>query len=236
MVAGWAVELTKQVLLQKQLLKQQNKNKRAIIRSIISTQEKERRQFSVELHDNVNQIISSCKLMLEVALENDAKRMELIQKSYVSLKEVIAEIRTISHNLNPSALDDIGLVEAVSELVDRMNAAGKLSVEFDHLRFRLQNISSEKRITIYRILQESLNNTLKYANATNVWITLYSNEAHVLLSIRDNGVGFDVQKTKKGLGLRNILHRVEYNRGRIKLDSAPGKGCTLKVLLPILQN
>jgi PAS domain S-box-containing protein len=236
MVAGWAVELTKQVFLQKQLLNQQNKNKRAIIRSIIATQEKERRQFSVELHDNVNQIISSCKLMLEVALENESKRLELIQKSYVSLKEVIEEIRTISHNLNPSALDDIGLVEAVAELVDRMNAAGKLSVEFDHLRFRLQHLSSEKRITIYRILQESLNNTLKHANATNVWITLYSNEAHVLLTIRDNGVGFNVQKTKKGLGLRNILHRVEYNRGKIKLDSAPGKGCTIKVLLPIPQN
>jgi len=236
MVAGWAIELTKQVLLQKQLLKQENKNKRAIIRSIINTQEKERRQFSVELHDNVNQIISSCKLMLEVALENESKRMELIQKSYVSLKEAIAEIRTISHNLNPSALDDIGLVEAIAEMVDRINSSGKLSVEFDHFRYRLKHLSSEKRITVYRILQESLNNTLKYANASHVWITLYSNEAHLLLTVRDNGVGFDLAKTKKGLGLRNILHRVEYNRGKIKLESAPGRGCTIKVLLPVPQN
>jgi signal transduction histidine kinase len=223
------------VSLQKQLLKQQNKNKRAIIRSIISTQEKERRQFSVELHDNVNQIISSCKLMLEVALENEPKRVELIRKSYESLKEVIAEIRTISHNLNPSALDDIGLVEAISEMVDRINAAGKLSVEFDHLRFRLEHLTSDQRITIYRILQESLNNTLKHAGATHVWITLYSNEAHLLLTVRDNGCGFDLAKTKKGLGLRNILHRVEYNHGKIKIDSTPAKGCIIKVLLPVPQ-
>lgn len=233
MVAGWAIELTKQVLLKKQLLQQENKNKRAIIRSIITTQEKERRQFSVELHDNVNQIISSCKLMLEVAIENEAKRMELIKKSSVSLKEAIAEIRKISHNLNPSALEDIGLVEAISEIVERMNAAGKLSVEFDHLRYRITELNSDRRITIYRILQEALNNVVKYANASQVWITLYSNDAHLLLTIRDNGVGFDVNITKKGLGLRNILYRVEYNHGKMKIEASPGKGCTLKVLLPI---
>lgn len=234
MIAGWAIELTKQVVLQKRLMLQQNRIKKTIIRSIISTQEKERRQFSVELHDNVNQIISSCKLMLEVALENEAKRVELVQKSYVSLKEVISEIRKICHNLNPSALEDIGLVEAITEMVDRMNAAGKLNVEFNHLRFRISDVDSERRITLYRILQEALNNVVKYANASQVWITLYSNDAHLLLTVRDNGCGFDINKTKKGLGLRNILHRVTYQNGKMKMDTAPGKGCTLKVLLPVL--
>ena len=77
---------------------------------------------------------------------------------------------------------------------------------------------------------------IKNANARNVWITLYANEGYLLLTIRDNGVGFDVHKTKKGLGLRNILYRVEYNSGKIKVASAPGEGCTIKVLLPVSPN
>jgi PAS domain S-box-containing protein len=231
MIAGWAIEVTRIVQLQKKLLTSERRNRRAMIRSIIETQEKERRMLSVELHDNVNQIISSCKLMLEVARESESHRPDLIDKSYQSLKEVIVEIRKISHNLNPSALEDIGLVEAVNELVERINAAGKTKIEFDHLRYKVTQQNTEGRITIYRIIQEGLNNIVKHAKASKVWITLYSNEAHILITIRDNGIGFNLDQVKKGLGLRNILHRVEYHRGKVKLQTSPGNGCTLKVLL-----
>jgi PAS domain S-box-containing protein len=233
MVAGWAIDLTKQAQLQKRLLKQERLNKRAIIRSIIETQEKERRQLSVELHDNVNQILSSCKLMLDVAREARANAPEMIEKSFQSLTEVIVEIRKISHDLNPSSIEDFGLVEAITEMIERINSSGKLLIEFNHLHYRQQDLSSESRITIYRIIQEGLNNILKYAAAPNVWITLYSNCTQILITIRDNGIGFNLQETKKGLGLRNILHRAEYHQGKVKIQTSPGKGCTLKVLLPI---
>ena len=111
-------------------MSQEKSKKRQIVRSIIETQEKERRQISVELHDNVNQILSSCKLMLEVAKDNIDKAPLLTEKSYQSIKLAIEEIKKISHNLNPSAVEDFGLKEAITEMVGKLNASGKLSIAF----------------------------------------------------------------------------------------------------------
>ncbi|HEU4470054.1 MAG TPA: PAS domain-containing protein [Flavisolibacter sp.] len=233
MVAGWAVEITEQVALQKKLIAEEKNKKRQIIRSIIETQEKERRELSVELHDNVNQILSSCQLMMEVAKDDPDAAPQLTEKTYHSLKTAIAEIRKISHELNPSAIEDLGLAEAITELVEKINIAGRLTVGFKYKEFGNKPLGATDKIAVYRIVQEQLSNILKHAGASHVNIVLYFKPSRIYLHIEDNGVGFDLKKTKKGIGLKNIQHRVEYYQGKFAMETSPGNGCKLKVLLMI---
>ena len=213
-------DITAQKELQQKIINQETHNKQEIIRSIIEAQEKERRQLSVELHDNVNQMLASCKLMLEVAIENKANAEMLTQKSYQSIQTVINEIRRISHDLNPSAITDVGLVEAIEQLIDKINISGRIKIDFlaDQKRYN-HHLNEDDKITIFRIVQEQLNNILKHSRATKVVIRLEVLEDTVKLSIKDNGIGFDIAKCKKGLGLRNIYNRIEYYGGHIQLKN-----------------
>lgn len=232
-VIGALQDITENKALQEKLLLGEESKKRAIVRSIIETQEKERRQLSVELHDNVNQILSSCKLMLEVAKENKDKSQALTEKSYDSLKLAIAEIRKISHDLNPSSVMDFGLKEAIDEMIENINLSGRLSIRFQFEDHAKKSLKSEDKIAVYRIVQEQLNNVLKHAKAQHVLIDVRLHQSAVDLVIEDDGIGFNPKKTNKGLGLKNIYHRVEYYHGRMDVKTAKNKGCRMEISLNI---
>jgi len=236
-VIGAIQDITEYNQLQEKLVLQEESKKRAIVRSIIETQEKERRQLSVELHDNVNQILSSCKLMLEVAKENKEKAPLLTEKSYQSIQLAIAEIRKISHNLNPSSVEDFGLKEAIIEMIDKINLSGKLKINF---RFSISGkraqLKSEDKIAVYRIIQEQLNNIIRHSDAKKVLVHLSIKWNEIYLAIEDDGKGFDIQKTKKGIGLKNINHRVEYYNGKISIETAKNKGCKMNIFLDLAAN
>ena len=232
MAGGWCIEITEQMNLQEQLIFQEKTKKSEIIKSIIETQERERKELSIELHDNVNQILSSCKLMLEVAHENNEHAEALIARSSQSLQTAIMEIRKISHDLNPSTIDDIGIVEAINEMIEKMHLTGKIIIHFIHEGFHGSlSLIYEDKIALYRIVQEQLNNILKHADASNVSINLKLDFPLVHLKIEDDGRGFDATKAKRGLGLKNISHRVEYYRGKMELETEEGAGCRLNILL-----
>jgi len=233
MVAGWAIDITEHEELQKKLIDAEKNKKRSIIRSIIETQEKERRALSVELHDNVNQILSSCQLMLEAARENTEAATFLTEKCHHSLKTAISEIRKISHELNPSAIADIGLSDAITDMIEKINSSGKIRMHFILKDFDESILNMTDKVAIYRIIQEQLNNVLKHARAKQVFIDLHSRGDKLFLKIEDDGVGFHPEKIKKGIGLRNIQHRIEYYQGKFKIDTAPGKGCRLLIALAI---
>jgi len=233
-VIGAIQDITEYNQLQEKLVLQEESKKRAIVRSIIETQEKERRLLSVELHDNVNQILSSCKLMLEVAKENKEKAPLLTEKSYHSIQLAISEIRKISHDLNPSAVEDFGLKEAIAEMVDKINLSGKLKIVFRFMSAgKKAQLKSEDKIAIYRIVQEQLNNVIKHAHAKNVVVDLAIKSSKVYLLVEDDGNGFNSKKTNKGIGLKNIHHRVEYYHGTIAIESAKNKGCKTSIVLNI---
>ena len=235
MIGGWAVDITEQKELQRKLVQQEKENKKEMVRSIIETQEKERRKLSVELHDNINQILSSCKLMLEVARENGENAPVLTEKAYQSLQTVISEIRKLSHELNPSAIDDVGLLDAINEMIDKINASEKLTVRFDHDRTDYNdNINQQDKIAVYRIIQEQLSNIIKHAKATEVTIQLTQSGSQLFLEIMDNGIGFDPATVKKGLGLKNISNRVEYYHGKLEISQA--KGCHMRIVLNMVSD
>lgn len=234
-VIGAIQDITAQKELQQQLIRQEKESKQELIKSIIETQEKERRKLSVELHDNVNQMLASCKLMLEVAVEDASNAKMLTEKTYQSIQTVINEIRRISHELNPSAIVDMGLADAIEQLISKINLAGKINIQFlpNQLSYS-QYLGEEDKIAIFRIVQEQLNNILKHAKARNVMIRLDVVDGIIKLSIKDDGVGFDLARCRKGLGLRNISNRVEYYGGTINITTSEGKGCEMCIMLKAL--
>ena len=170
---GVALDITKKLELEKQLAEEEAQKKREVIQAIVNAQEKERKEISYELHDNVNQILSSSRLMLEVAAEKPELSKEFIHRCLAYLKQTIAEIRKISHNLVPVALTDISLEAAIEDVVQNINATGKLKIAFykklDSLK---KEMEPEKQLAILRIIQEQFNNILKHAQASEVTVSL----------------------------------------------------------------
>ncbi len=234
MLGGVALDITKKIQIEQRLAAEEEKKKREIIQAIIDAQEKERKELAYELHDNVNQILTSSKLMLEVAAEKPALSAEFVERSLNYLNDAIVEIRKISHSLTPGTLRDISLEAAIDEVVQTINTTGKLQVTYERDIDPAQpEISSEIQISALRIVQEQLNNTLKHAGATEALVLLRVSPGLLSITVSDNGVGFDPTTTRKGLGLNNIFNRVEYFYGSIKLDSSPQKGCSLEIEIPL---
>ncbi|MGZ8539077.1 MAG: PAS domain S-box protein [Chitinophagaceae bacterium] len=233
LLGGVALDITKKVQLEQQLAEDESRKKRQIIEAIINAQEKERIELAYELHDNVNQILSSSKLMLEVAAEKPGLSKDFTKRGLGHLQEAINEIRKISHNLTPASLRDISLEAAVEDVVQTINATGKLKIKYsDKTATIKKDLAPEKQLAILRIIQEQFNNILKHADASEATISIEADEHLLLLEIADNGRGFDPSTTKKGLGLNNMFNRVAHYNGLIELISSDGKGCTLQVKIP----
>jgi signal transduction histidine kinase len=234
LLGGVALDITKKVQMEQQLAEDQVRKKREIIQAIINAQEKERIELAYELHDNVNQILSSSKLMLEVAAEKPGLSIDFTKRGLGYLQEAINEIRKISHNLTPASLRDISLEAAVEDVVQSINATGKLKIRYYKNTAGLtKEIEPEKQLAILRIIQEQFNNILKHAHASEATISLFINDHNLSLEIQDNGKGFDPLTTKKGLGLNSMFNRVEYYYGTIQFISSVGKGCTLHIEIPV---
>lgn len=236
LLGGVALDITQKAFLEKQLTEEQEKKKLEIIQAIINAQENERKELAYELHDNVNQILSSSRLMLEVAAEKPEKSHEFVTRSLSYLHDAIAELRKISHSLIPATLRDISLDAAIEEVIENINSSKKINFKYDkEINIASQAILPEIQLSVLRIAQEQFNNIFKHSGATETWVYLYISEEMVSLTVRDNGVGFDPSITKKGLGLNNIYNRVEFYHGSVTIDSTPGTGCNLHVEFPITQ-
>lgn len=234
LLGGIALDITKKIQLEQQLAEDDARKKREIIQAIINAQEKERIELAYELHDNVNQILSSSKLMLEVAAEKPDLSKDFTKRGLDYLQDAINEIRKISHNLTPASLRDISLEAAIEDVIQNINVTGKLKIKYQKKTIPLKKeIEPEKQLAILRIIQEQFNNILKHANASEATISLSFKEHNISLEIQDNGQGFDPSTTKKGLGLNNMFNRVEYYLGNIQFISSVGKGCTLLIEIPV---
>lgn len=211
------------------LLEERVKSQKQIAEAIIRVQEDERKQLGQELHDNINQILATTKLYLDIAKDNPNMQQELLIKSGQNINEVISEIRKLSKSLSPPSLGDIGLVASLEDLLSGITHAGTVEVSFYHEDFYEEALAPEKQLIVYRIVQEQLNNVLRHAEAKNIVIDLENDKKFLRLSIQDDGVGFDPKIPSGGIGLKNIRNRAELYNGHITIDAAPGEGCVLHV-------
>jgi PAS domain S-box-containing protein len=205
-----------------------------INKAVIDAQEQERMQIGMELHDNVQQILAGSLLTLDFAknqFDDPASALEALQDVKVYVNEGIHELRRLSHQLAPAMRTPEGLAEKIRELISSMNAGGGLSIEVKVDGFGASG-DEELELAFYRIVQEQLNNILKHAEATRVSILLKQTEDGLLLSIRDDGKGFDQAARAPGIGLENIRRRAVALNGELRIVSAPGNGCELLLQVP----
>ncbi|CAH6859529.1 Sensor histidine kinase [Vibrio chagasii] len=211
-------------------------NLKELAHKTVMFQEDEKKHLARELHDGINQLLVSSRCHLEL-LGNKLQSEELkahLNKSQHSLMRAIEEVRHISHQLRPSSLDDIGLEAALSSLLLDFKAHSGIEVE---TLFATQpgKLKSEAATTLYRVVQESLTNIEKHAQATKVTVIAQQIGNVLQLLIQDNGVGFNTYKAmeKRGIGLRNMRERVEFIGGDFELMSEVGFGTEITVLLTL---
>lgn len=215
-----------------QIARERVDHQRKLVRASIEGQEKERAEIGRELHDNINQILAVTKAYVDAALHEEDKREELLQRSLKNLDAAIQEIRRISKSLVPPAIDKNGLVDSVNDLIDTIRVVNPFAINFRYEKEKLSNLSEQQQLALYRIVQEQFNNIIKHAEATRVLVELTGNNDLVNLSIQDDGKGFDPKAKRKGVGLSNMLSRIELFDGKLEVITSKGTGCKLNVLLP----
>jgi len=206
---------------------------------VIDVQEAENRHISRELHDGIIQTLISIKYSLEATgmflLKNKQEKPVPLKQAEDNLAFSIQEVRRISHYMHPQILDELGLSSAIESLaIDFSKQTGvQINVTKPVLRKLLPDFINT---TLYRVVQESLTNIKKHANASNVLIDIAMQESWLTLNIKDDGVGFDIKARKKkannGIGLRNLAERVEYHSGIFTIISSD-KGTEIAVNIPI---
>jgi len=218
---------------------EKGQQEKILFKAVMDSEGKERKRIAQELHDGLGQLLCTAKMNIssldDVVLKSDNEDIAAFNNSIELLDEAVAEVRNISHNLMPNALIDIGLVPAITELVKKINSAGKLKVDLK-CTDDIIKLDETEAIAVYRIIQEVLNNTIRHSEAKNVEIEFYQSEKKLILNISDDGKGMDVSKIKesKGIGWKNIYSRVSMLNGKIEIISEIGKGTKLFIDLEII--
>lgn len=230
---GAMVDVSDRIRLQEELTSQNIARQRQITEAAIMAQEKQRAEIGRELHDNINQILTTTKLYIDMAMNEKDIREELMIKSYSNISSAIEEIRILSKSLVPPSLGDIGLKEAISEMIGNLNISQKINIKLRTSGFGKVNIPGNIKLMVFRIVQEQLNNIIKHSKATAAEIKLVVSKENLNITVTDNGIGFDSKKKGRGIGLTNITSRAEVHNGNVEIISSPGNGCYLKVSIPI---
>ena len=229
-----SLSLNKEIELQKHAREKEAKQRHKLItEAVIVAQEKERSLIGLELHDNINQVLTTVKLLNEMVLEGAGDPKIFLPKASLHLQDCINEIRSLSKRLSAPTLGKISLEESVRDLVDSINMTSKVKIERRITGMENTVLNKDLHLALYRILQEQLNNVIKHAEASEVMVSLDRNQDKIRLSISDNGKGFTWNGNKGGIGMMNMQTRAENLNGTFELNSSPGKGCTVEVLLPL---
>lgn len=228
-------DLENRLLVIAKNITEQKKTEQVILRTIIDTEEKERKRLAVDLHDSLGQEINAVKMYLNVAGYGniDTKTKENIEQCKLMLENSIDSIRKIVFDLLPSSLDKGNLDLAVNQLIDSLAEVN--TVKFDYiLTGEARSIEKRIEIMVYRIIQEFLNNSLKHADANLISVCLDFSHDTLSLYLEDDGEGFDPTSIKgTGNGLKNMTSRVKAVDGELAFDSIIDKGTRLSAKFKI---
>jgi PAS domain S-box-containing protein len=217
---------------EKKLAHERLTRQKKMTHAVLAAQENERSEIGKELHDNLNQVLGAAKLYIEMAKTDDENREMCLEKSSGFIMNVIEEIRRISKTLSTPGMV-MGLFDSIKSLLDDLTKVHALKIEFQQTGLDEEKLDEKLQLTIFRIVQEQVNNILKHAKATCATIKLTRPGNDIILLISDNGNGCNILEDKKGTGIINIKSRAEFYRGRVTIVSKPGEGYELKVVMPI---
>jgi len=209
---------TRKALLQARELSLKEKIKEKEIKeAVFYTQETERERIAKELHDSVGAMLSVIRLHIEIY--SKSKDEALLTSVFSSLQNASQEVRRISHALMPFTLSQLGFVAALEGLCNSYDTPIRLDIPKKLPRFQQQ-----EEILLFRICQESVQNALKHAFATHLYIRVFIEQASLFMQIEDNGKGFDMQHTQNGMGFVNMHSRAAALGALLQIKSQPNKG------------
>lgn len=230
---GIMEDKTAKVMLEKKLDAEKKLKQQQITEAVITAQEKERTEIGKELHDNVNQLLSASRLYIDAAGTDTKNTNFLLSQASSFIKSAIEEIRTLSKVLHSPLISEWGLAESISNLADEIMAVNQLVIDVDIHLIKEEALNENFKLTLYRMVQEQLTNILKHAKATEAYIGIQSDTQNIILIIKDNGIGFDTEKKRKGIGISNIFSRANMYNGTVDLQSIPGTGSCFSVQFSI---
>lgn len=201
------------------------------MRSVITGQEIERERIAKDLHDSLGGLLSTIKLQFDNVRSKKQELAHLKEYNHAHklLDTAVDEVRTISRNLQPGSLHDLGLVSAIKDLINRFEGDNYPEIDFQYYEMP-DKMDKMISLSIYRIIQELLNNSLKHAQATEILIQINTEDNELVIQYEDDGVGFDQNNLKrKGMGLENIKSRVNYMHGSLIMDSKQGEGMSVLI-------
>ena len=215
----------------------QQKAEKKVLNAIIETEYKERKRFAEDLHDGLGVILSTLRLYINELTDkerSDEEKQQLLEESNKMLDDAIKNARNISNNIMPGSLKNNGLEISLRSYCDKINASGKIKIELTTHNLK-KHYSDTLEITLFRVLTEMINNSLKHSGASKIHISFIEENKQIFVTYSDNGKGFDYaavsESNEKGMGLNNIINRIDSIGGKCTMESSPGKGFFAKIVL-----
>lgn len=233
-------------LMHEQVEKQQLKSEaqQRMLSATIQTQESERKRIAKDLHDEIGAMLAAIRLGI-ILIGSDESTGEFgadkAQETKGLIEDTIKNVRRISHDLMPATLEKFGLTTALKELCQRLEKASGVRMDY-HDESAGIRLNTQSELALYRIVQELINNALKHANPKKITITLQKAEAHLYLTVTDDGNGFDLAYTQgqpngaRGLGMSSVESRTSLLQATIHYQTAPGRGTQVSIETPLQEN
>ena len=209
---------------------------------LMRTQEIERRRLSCDLHDHLAQDLSTLKIGIDTLIDNHTETPVEMKQKVSKLSDMvyktIMDIREMAYFLRPAGLDKLGLVQTVLQYCEDFSAKNNIKVDFFSVGIDGLKLDFDTKIATYRLIQESLNNIKKHADATHAAIRLIASFPNIILRVEDNGKGFNIQKysdsviNKKHMGLLSMEERVSFLAGKMKIESSIRQGTKILIEIP----
>ncbi|MET3888029.1 PAS domain S-box-containing protein [Chitinophagaceae bacterium OAS944] len=228
-----ANDITEKIQLQNELVEERIKRQLEIGQAVIDAQENERETLGRELHDNISQVLTTARLYLNCAKDSPSMQDAMIKKSADTISSAIEEIRRLSKSMIETFHKEVGLELSLNDLIENVLLTQQFSIDLQYNVPNEQQLDDKLKMTIFRIVQEQLNNTIKHAAASQVFISILQKDRLLQITIADDGKGFNTNKKRTGIGITNIISRTELFNGRVKIESAPGHGCRMQVSFTI---
>lgn len=227
----------KRRLQQQRINELETEKQLAATEAVLKGEDQERTRLAKDLHDGLGGMLSGIKYSLHTMKGNlimTPENAQALERSIDMLDSSISEMRRVAHNMMPEALVKFGLDTALRDFCNDINQSGALNVTYQSIGMNNVDIEQTKSVTVYRIVQELLNNTIKHASATNALVQLAYDSGQLAVTVEDDGKGFEpaILKQSKGIGWSNIQNRIEFLKGKWDVDSKTGKGTSVHVIIP----
>lgn len=207
---------------------------------ILEGQEEERKRIAMDIHDGIGQMLTSLKYQIEsINLNDEMKARHKIAELHQLIREIIKEIRKVTFNLKPTVLGDYGLQAGLNVFIQEIGKLTGIDLQYK-TSGTLSRLPQKIENNIFRIIQEAINNAIKYSGATNIVVSVKQVENDLIITVKDDGRGFDPKiaevrssNLESGRGFFNMYERTEYINGNLEIQSEPGKGTTVRLIVPV---